>query len=136
MKLIIDANEIFSILIKEGSCAKLFFDKGLDLYSPEYLIIELEKHREEILSKTKRTSQEFNHLLNIIIRRIKILNECYYLSFIDEAKDLSPDPFDVPYFALALKLDCPIWSNDKKLKEQKRVKIYSTYELVKSLCGN
>jgi len=33
------------------------------------------------------------------------------------------------YFALALKMKCPIWSNDKRLKEQKTIKIISTDEL-------
>lgn len=35
------------------------------------------------------------------------------------------------YFALALKLKCPIWSNDKKLKEQNIITIYHTHELSK-----
>ncbi|PIN85274.1 MAG: hypothetical protein COV47_03030 [Candidatus Diapherotrites archaeon CG11_big_fil_rev_8_21_14_0_20_37_9] len=43
-------------------------------------------------------------------------------------KKISPDPKDVPYFALALKLRCPIWTNDKLLKKQKKVKIISTSE--------
>ncbi|MEK6928390.1 MAG: hypothetical protein AABW65_00335 [Nanoarchaeota archaeon] len=36
-------------------------------------------------------------------------------------------------FALALKLDCAIWSNDKKLNEQDKVKIYSTEDLIELL---
>jgi len=47
-----------------------------------------------------------------------------------EAKKLSPDPDDAAYFALALKLGIPIWSNDKKLTGQKQVRIYSTEELM------
>ena len=35
------------------------------------------------------------------------------------------------YFALALKLNCGIWSNDKKLKNQDKVKVYSTEDLLK-----
>ena len=136
MKLIIDANEIFSILITKGACTKLFFNKELELYSPEYLIIELEKHKKEILSKTKRTQEEFCQLLDLIMRRVKIVNECYYLSFIEEAKNISPDPFDVPYFALALKLECFIWSEDKKLKEQTIIRVLSTKDLFKKIYDN
>ena len=40
---------------------------------------------------------------------------------------------DVLYFALALKLKCGIWSNDKKLKEQNKVKVYCTGELLKEI---
>lgn len=50
--------------------------------------------------------------------------------FMKKAKLLSPDPNDCPYFALALKLGCPIWSNDKRLKTQYNVKVYSTEDLV------
>ena len=35
------------------------------------------------------------------------------------------------YFALELKLNWGIWSNDKKLKEQNKVKVYSTEDLLK-----
>lgn len=38
---------------------------------------------------------------------------------------------DTEYFALALKLKCSVWSNDKKFKKQDKVKVYSTNELIK-----
>jgi len=50
---------------------------------------------------------------------------------LNEAEKISPDKDDVIYFALALKLNCAIWSNDKNLKEQNRIKIYSTSDLGK-----
>lgn len=53
--------------------------------------------------------------------------------FIEEAEKISPDERDVLYFALALKLKCGIWSNDKKLKKQSKIKIYSTEELLKEI---
>lgn len=40
---------------------------------------------------------------------------------------------DSEYFALALKLNCAIWSNDKRLKQQDKIKVYSTEDLVKVL---
>ena len=50
-----------------------------------------------------------------------------------EAKEISPDPDDVPYLALALKLGCAIWSNDKELKKQSVVKVYNTQEILQLL---
>ena len=50
--------------------------------------------------------------------------------FIELANKISPDQNDADYFALALKLNCPIWSNDKRLANQNTVKVYSTKELV------
>lgn len=46
-----------------------------------------------------------------------------------QAQSITPDKYDQDYFALALKLGCPIWSNDKALKGQKRIKVYSTKEV-------
>ncbi len=50
-----------------------------------------------------------------------------------QAKSICPDPDDIQYFALALKLGCPIWSNDKALKEQNTVEVISTGELIDNL---
>jgi len=36
---------------------------------------------------------------------------------------------------LALKLDCPIWAQEKAFKEQSKVKIFSTSELISFLSG-
>ena len=46
------------------------------------------------------------------------------------AKRISPDLDDAPYFALALKQKCALWSNDKKLQEQSAVKVYTTEEIM------
>ena len=64
---------------------------------------------------------------------IKIVPEKEYFQFMKEAEKISPDFKDIHYFALALKLKCPIWSNDKRLKEQNQVKIVSTTELLKEV---
>ena len=52
--------------------------------------------------------------------------------FIEKAKAISPDVKDVPYIALALKLNIAVWSNDGSLKEkQDTVKVYATHEIAK-----
>jgi predicted nucleic acid-binding protein len=53
--------------------------------------------------------------------------------YLEMAEKISPDPDDFMYFALALKLKCPIWSNDKELKKQNKVIIYSTEDLTREL---
>jgi predicted nucleic acid-binding protein len=44
---------------------------------------------------------------------------------------MCPDENDLEYFALALKLRYAIWSQDKTLKQQQIIRIYSTEELNK-----
>jgi len=55
------------------------------------------------------------------------------LAFLEKAKELSPDPKDAVYFAVALKMGANIWSNDKRLKSQNTIKIVSTNELIEGL---
>jgi predicted nucleic acid-binding protein len=64
-------------------------------------------------------------------KKIKAIPNEEIESFIPIAKEICPDPKDVDYFALALKLNCGIWSNDKVLKQQNKVQIYSTAEIMK-----
>ncbi|RLJ01631.1 MAG: hypothetical protein DRP10_03570 [Candidatus Aenigmatarchaeota archaeon] len=47
----------------------------------------------------------------------------------EEAIKLAPHNKDVEYFALALKLGCAIWSNERDFKKQEVVKVLSTKEL-------
>ena len=129
MDLIIDANILFAALIKDSTTLDLMFSDNVHLFAPEFLLFEFLKHKEEILKKTKRTEKEFNELFIILESLIKIIPKEDFINFIKKAKEISPDEDDVSYFALALKLNIPIWSNDKKLKEQELIKIYSTEEI-------
>ena len=129
MDLIIDANVLFSALIKDSFAYTLLFSDAFHLFTPEYIFIELEKHKEEILKKTERTEEEFFRLIEIIKRRIVIVPLEELVPYVEEAEKLTPDPDDMAYFALALKLNCTIWSNDKKLKKQNKTEVYNTHEL-------
>ncbi len=64
-------------------------------------------------------------------RKITIIPLEELIDYVEEAEKITPDPKDMVYFALALKLNGVIWSNDKKLKEQNRIKVYATHELIK-----
>ena len=131
MDLVIDANVLFSALIKDSFAYNLLFSGSFHLFTPEYIFTELEKHKEELLKKTERTDEDFFRLLETLKRRIVIVPLEELASYVEEAEKLTPDPDDMAYFALALKLNCAIWSNDKKLKEQDKIKVYNTHELNK-----
>ena len=53
--------------------------------------------------------------------------------YLKEAESISPDEADVSYLALALKLTIPILSNDKDLKKQNKIKVYSTQDILNLL---
>ena len=134
MDLIIDANVLFSVLIKRGKTEELLFEEDLHVFAPEFIFEEFEKYRDLLLEKTERSREEFDELMVILKKRIKTIPNEEIEKFIPEAEKICPDKKDVDYFALALKMKCIIWSNDKELKtKQKVVTIYSTEELVRML---
>ena len=128
MKIVIDANVVISLLIKPGKPKLLL--REFDIYAPEFLFAELEKHQEGIVAKTKLSQTEFEEFLKVLSRIIKTVPRSRFLKHLQQADVISPDPNDVHYFALALHLSSPIWSNDKELKEQKDIRVYSTKDLL------
>jgi predicted nucleic acid-binding protein len=131
MDLVVDANIFFAALIKDSFSSELLFSGRFHLFTPEYVFTEFEKHKEEILAKTERTTTEFYRLLEVLKRRITIITLEELTKYIGKAENISPDSGDIAYFALALKFNCPVWSNDKKLKQQDKVKVYHTHELIR-----
>ena len=135
MDLIVDANIIFSALIRHGVTAKLLFVDDLHLYAPEFLLDEVRKHHKYLSRKTHRSKEEFENIYNILQRRIVFIPRDYIISFLEKADKISPDPDDSIYFAAALRMNISIWSNEKRLTKQEEIKIYTThqlYELYKS----
>ena len=132
MDLVTDANIIFAALIKESKTHELIFDEKLHLFTTEFFFTEFGKHAKELQEKTGKTEEELNHLLDVLKKKIILIPLEELLPYVDEAEKISPDPDDVAYIALAMKLKCAIWSQDRKLKEkQNKVKVYSTEDLVR-----
>lgn len=131
MDIVIDANILFSVLIKKGKTEEIIFEEDLHLFAPEFIFEEFSKYGELIQKKTERNKEEFERLMDILKKKIKTISNEETELYIKKAKEISPDKDDVDYLALALKLRCPVWSNDKELKKQKGVIVYSTEDLIK-----
>lgn len=133
MELVVDANIVISALISSsGETRHLLFHEEIHLFAPEYLLKEIGKHKKEILHKSKLTDIDLEKALDLVCLRIEFVPFSKFEKYIPRAKEISPDPDDIEYVALALKLNHPLWSNDKRLKQQKYVKIYSTTELLET----
>ena len=133
MLLVIDANELFAAMIARGITLNLFFDRKLDLVSPRFILEEYKEHKEDIVNRSGLSEEEALSFLLLLTPKIKFFEKEEFKDFLKEAEEISPDSNDVEYFALALKLNCPIWSEDKALKSQSKVKVYSTSELLKEI---
>ena len=133
MELVVDANVIFSALIKASHTRHLLLTRNVALYAPEFVLSEVNNHLDELSEKTNLSKIALSKLLLELISaaEIKIIAGNEFKNELREAKKITPDPDDVQYFALAMKLKCSIWSNDKKLRQQNAVRIYSTEELTR-----
>src|SRR3989344_4701743 len=125
MKLVLDTNSLFT-LFWNGSLIKKLLISEHDLYSPDFALKELNKHKEEILKKAKISSIEFDKILIGLQDIIKFIKFENYSSNIPEAFNLLPDhPKDIDFLALALKINAGLLSNDKELNKQIKIKIFS-----------
>ncbi len=139
MKVVPDANELFSAAIAKGKGWKsktldIFFSDDINLSAPFRLLAELEKNREEIRSKSGFSNKDFDVFLGIIKLRINFVPLENFFDRLPSAKEISPHAKDMEYFALALEFnsDC-IWSEEELLKKQDKVKVFNTKELSKLL---
>ena len=133
MELVVDANILFAALIKDGLTAEMLFIDDLHLHAPKFILEEMDKYRKYLREKTGRTDEEFDEFFRALERRMTFVPGEDIKGWMDKARRASPDPGDAPYFALALKLGCEIWSNDARLKHQKVVGVISTKELLARL---
>ena len=131
MQLVIDANIIIAMLIKPGKPIDILFKEELEIFAPELLLKELTHNKDVIIRKSALKTEEIEEFLEIIKERINFIPAEDFINYREEAENICPDPKDIPYFALALQIRCPIWSNERKLKEQTKIIIYATHELIK-----
>lgn len=136
MQLVVDSNILLAALIKSSVTRNLLLDPRLILISPEHLMFETLRHikeDDEVRSKILLNDFELDELLSYLMQRIAIKPKESYNFFIEEALKVAPHDKDAPFIALALSLNCPIWSNDRALSKQSKVKVISTDEVIKLL---
>lgn len=105
----------------------------LELATPSFCIDELNEHKELICEKSRLSDSEFEEVLDYLLIFVKVFSLSEYKELLSDAKTLSPDLDDIDLFALALKLNCPIWAQEKAFKEQSKIKVFSTSDLISFL---
>ncbi len=127
--IVADTNAVASAILRKGLSQKILLLGACRFYAPDFLKEELIEHEEEFIAKSGLPKEKYLLIVQIILENVVCLPAEEYMSFKKEAMDTSPDKDDWPFFAVALYLNCPIWSNDKLLNNQERVIIYNTSEL-------
>lgn len=133
MELIVDTNVAIAAILRKGITRNLIFNSSLLLCCPEILFTEIQKHSPGLLEKYRIDPNDFESMVNLVSNQILVLSLESYIKFKGDALSFTPDRGDWPFFAAALSRGCALWSNDKILKEQRKVKVYSTGDLLKLL---
>ena len=121
MKIVVDTNIIFSgLLSPNGTISDLLLNSSntFDFYSPTYLLDELENQKKKLLKISGLSEKELDFLQRNLFKKIDLIDlesirESTWEKAIEMTKNV--DEFDAPFIALALELDSPLWTGDKKL---------------------
>lgn len=122
--------------IAQGKALELFFNSGLEVVAPSFIIEEFKEHIDEISEKSGLNNIELITFLLLLGQRIRFYETSEFRDLLDDAKNITKDPDDIEYLALALKLNCPIWSEDNGLIEQNKINVITTAKLMKFLKKN
>lgn len=121
MKVVIDANRVMSAIIKDSSTRRTILATESTLYAPDFMRVELTKHRPYVLKKSGMPAADYDRLLALLFDKIRWVPDSQVTAHMEKASVLS-DPADRPYLAAALAVDADaIWSEDKGFDEQKLV---------------
>jgi len=135
MKLVLDSNIIFSALIRKSTTRNIILSDVFDLNAPEYIFAEITKHKELLLRKSKMNEGDFIALLLLLQKHVHFVSKDNYYEKMPVAEDIlrEIDITDSPFLALAMVLDCSIWSNDGHFKQQDQIGVYTTKELTNTI---
>jgi len=134
MRVVVDTNILISFF-RPNPVNKIISnarDFNLQLFVPEFAFDELKKNKQDVLKYSGFNEKQFNEKLNELINLIKIIPKRHFEVYKSEAKKLIHEK-DTPFFALAIKLNGSIWSNEPGFKKQSTIKIFSTRDMIELL---
>ena len=88
MEVVLDANVLFKTLISSGEILEIIFNDKLQLLAPLKLKQEFLNNKQEILSKSKLSEEDFNLLSSLIFSKIKFIPLDKYKGSLSKAKQL------------------------------------------------
>jgi len=127
--LVVDANPIISALIG-GASREIFFSKNFRFATAEFTVEEVRKFIPYIAEKSEVAEVEIKKALNLL--PLKVYSRKDYRDKIKESKKIikTIDEKDIDILALALKLNTPIWTNDRHFESVREVRVMKTQDLI------
>ncbi|MEK6927167.1 MAG: PIN domain-containing protein [Nanoarchaeota archaeon] len=131
--LILDANILFSFFKSDSTRRHLIRElvkQEVQFFSPDFTFEEILSDKDKIKKFANIDENEFTFLLRLLTKQITSIHKEKYASLLSNAKSLSPHEKDIHYFALALFLKIPIWSDENAFKNQESIEIITTKKLL------
>lgn len=128
---VIDTNILFASLRSKSSKIREIFDNPeYRFYTPNFLVVEIFRHKERILQKSKANDEEVYEFLNKILHKINFVSEEHIsienLIYAHRLCD-GIDEKDTPFVALTIELNGVLWSRDNVLKSGLIKKGFNTF---------
>jgi predicted nucleic acid-binding protein len=136
MNIVLDSNILFSALLKDSTTRKIILTYDGFFLFPSFIFVEMEKHKDELLTKSGMNRKDFDELLHMILKKVLVVPASVMKPYREEALSIvrDIDINDALFIACALvHSDSILWSDDKKLKNQSRVRILNTKEIIEYL---
>ncbi len=114
--LILDSNILFTIVIagRRSRAYHIIGEYELNLFMPEEALIEFHRHAEKL---RRYAIKDFETKVMLAFTLVRIVPRELYEDEFRDAYIIARrfDPKDTPFIALALKLNVPIWTEDKDI---------------------
>ena len=133
-RLVVDANPILAALLG-GQARRLFFEAPIREFAvPETVLAEVTEHLPRLALKLGMGPSLLDYALDLLPLR-PYPPRAYRASVVAARKQIADrDPDDVDALALALRLDVPVWSNDRDF-EGTGIERMATAELLSAFFG-
>jgi predicted nucleic acid-binding protein len=73
MEIVVDTNILISALLREGLTRKIILLSPFDMYTLAFAEEEIQKHKAELINKSKLTDEQFGYLIQLIFGRMSLV---------------------------------------------------------------
>jgi predicted nucleic acid-binding protein len=136
MKLVIDTNRIMAGLLKNSTSRRIILHESFSFFAPDYIEIELAKHRPYLMKKAKIPGPDFDLLMRTLLEHVILVPFEDFEHEYEHAMRIMEtiDENDSPFLAVGLALGIgSIWTEDRHFLRQDLLRVCSTRDLIETI---
>lgn len=134
MRLVIDTNRIMAGLLKDSTSRRIILHRSFEFFSPDYIGIELFKHRPYLIKKRQRLRNTTSICsCTPCLRTSSLFRSMTYEPEYQHAIEIMKpvDENDAPFLAVGIALGIDhIWTEDRHFQKQDILRVCTTRDLI------